>query len=300
MGNRLQYRLNMRDGNEWRKDRSSGCKTIQGSFGKGQVYIGHSPLGWCVAESPARPLYIISLREPISRLVSYYDYVACRPLKKNLAATREGQHLRDAEKKMEQQGIPSTEFLEHLFLANDTLVMDMVTRPPRSQMPWLLPGTCSSLLDDPRSRLSIALTNLLRCDIVVDSDRLSDQLLPQLWYHAPQTRYLESVKHSNGRKRLKQVLSNATVAKMLEARRSMNSIDGIDADIILYDFAKRVARAREDRARACWGAKVAGGLGRNGINCSALCAINVTATELELIRSPSPSKRCSSDLPTTP
>ena len=72
-----------------------------------------------------------------------------------------------------------------------------------------------------------------------------------------------------------------------------NSIDGVDADFVLYDFAKRVGRAREDRARACWGAKAADGLWWHGINCSALCAINVSAAELELIRSPSPAKQCS-------
>ena len=133
--------------------------------------------------------------------------------------------------------------------------------------------------------LSIALANLLRCDIVVDVVRLSDQLLPQLWYHSQQARYLKILTSENVRKRSKQILSNATVAKMLAARKS---------DTILYEFAVKVARAREDRARVCWGfGEAVGGSGRNGVDCSALCAINVTATESELLRSASPSKQCS-------
>ena len=296
MGERLHFKVSS-------SDHDSGyCKTIQGSFGKGQVYMGHTPIGWCFAESPVRPLYIISLREPISQMVSHYDYYATQtgttdhegaPLRPG--AIKANAYLRGQEKKMEKRGIPSTKFLENLFLANDNHVMAMVVS--KTQMRYLLPGKCSAQRLDPRSRLSIALKNVLRSDIVVDSDLLSDQLLPQLWYHAPQTRYLERIEQANGRKRSKQILSNATAAKMLKRRGPV--IDGVDADSFLYDFGKRVARARADRARACWGSTAGMAVGRGGVNCSALCTIGVTATELDLIRSPSP-KQCSSDSLTTP
>ena len=276
----------------------ANCKAVRGSFGAGQVYMGHQPLGWCVAESPARPLYIVSLREPIARMVSLYDYMATFTGKGGRPAFQKGvQRMRDAEREMEGRGIPRTGFLEHLLVGGTP--QPGVTKG--NQMRWLLPGQCSSPRDGPRlesrSRLATALTNLLRCDVVVDSDQLSSQLLPQLWYHAPQTQYLRLIKHANAAHRPKQVLSNTTITKILEARRVDEglAIDGVDGDLILYDFARRVARAREDRARACWDAE--GGSGRNGIDCSALCAINVTATELELIRNHTDSsEQCDPDL----
>ena len=271
------------------KNSNGKCKAIWGSFGAG-VYMGHRPLGWCFAESPARPLYIVSLREPIARIVSLYDYMATFTGKGGGRAFQDSvQHMRVAEREMEGRGIPRTGFLEHLLVGGQMrgLLKDL-------QMSWLLPGQCSSPRDDPRSRLATALTNLLRCDVVVDSDQLSSQLLPQLWYHAPQTQYLRLITHANAAHRPKQVLSNATITKILEARR-VDEVDGVDGDLILYDFARRVARAREDRARACWDAE--GGSGRNGVDCSALCAINVTATELELIRNHTDSsEKCDPDL----
>jgi len=272
-----------------------GCKAVKGSLHTGKVYTGHAPLGWCAAQSPVRPLYIISLREPVSRLVSTYDFVATSPRSKSVAG-----HLHDAEKRLEQQGTRSTEFLEHLFLANDTEVSQMVAL---SQVSWLLPGDCSALLVDPRSRLAVALKNLLRCDIVVDPDRLRDSLFAQLWYHAPQTEFLKTEflkesKHANVPLRSKQVLSDATIEKMLQ-RRSSSAVDGTDADLILYSFAQRVARAREHRARACWGREGLSwqldGLGRDGVNCSALCAINVTSAEFDLVRSAPSVEQCSPD-----
>ena len=92
------------------------------------------------------------------------------------------------------------------------------------------------------------------------------------------------------------------MAKLLPRRsissiESLDSIDLFEASFIFHDFAKRVAQAREHRAQACWEAEAEAAINvtANGIDCTALCAINVTATELELIRSASPAEGCSPD-----
>eukprot|EP00972_Heterocapsa_arctica_P041253 6083057-Heterocapsa_arctica.AAC.1 len=95
--------------------------------------------------------------------------------------------LLDAQERMKQKGINSSQLMEHLYLAKDPIVSTLVAE---LQLGWLLPRKCS--LSNTRNhtmlQLSVALKNLLHCDVVVDIDRFTDQMLPQLWYHAPHMR----------------------------------------------------------------------------------------------------------------
>lgn len=203
----------------------------------------HAPIGWCAAKlTTPRPLYIVSLRDPYGLAVSLYDYYAtCQHCwldgHEDWTFIKFVKYVQARERQLERE-VAATAYFERLLETNDTKAWILASQP---QYNFLVPADC----DHPS--LAIAIANLLKCDIVINTDRLSLQLVAQLSYHAP---YLKSfhlvvkntlalnANHSAHTMRTKQVLGPAIRDRLLR------EVPSLRIDIELYSVAQRIADIR--------------------------------------------------------
>lgn len=204
------------------------CRSIEAEAGV--YYYGHAPIGWCSTLSAAvRPFYIVSVREPFSKMISLYDYYATYGSVCPHCTTtfnHEVAHIHSIEK--EVHGDRRIVF-ERLLAANDTVAWEVANQ---TQFNYLIPLACAE------QTLAHATHNLLKCDIVVTTENLKKQFMTQLLYHAP---YMSDFKFvsTNKAKRPKQILSQ-------DIRDRLSSVAQIDIDF--YDIARQVADIRTRRA----------------------------------------------------
>lgn len=269
-------------------DPPSNGKTLE----LGHIYQGHRPIGWCTAKADRQPLYIAILRDPLSRLLSLYDYRVTHP-GGPAWAERMRNKLIAQERRLQQAGINQSRALEQLIQEDMQVAKDFVAS---GQIGYFLPDRCLADMpstrrgaskddervalyaDNARLALSVALKNMIRCDVVGTVDTINTDLEPQLLYHAP---HLEGkglfLRRDNVDAREPQVLSDAVARTFLDV---LGGFGGFDLDSRLYDFAKRVAKSRTLHAH-------------HARQDDAHCVINVTQTELELLRLPWPTEACS-------
>ena len=162
-------------------------------------------------------------------------------------------------------GVPEAGLMEHFYRKKHPYVMQMTQE---NQYSWFIPRD-DFRRDHPtvnENSLACAMANALRVDVVVETTRYQETLLPALKYHAPylwandsamiaEVQFGESeMAHQNAAgcdgeghcatKRAKQVLSPETLE---EIRRTPTFVH----DERFYKFVDKVSRAREANMFAC-------------------------------------------------
>ena len=264
----------------------------------GTIFVGHAPIvndpNSLYAAKRAfyarNPFFISSVREPMSRMLSLYDYRAhfnlsvCTGELDDEGYYRRETFLKGANAQIIDfascittaqfqkdeaaaiaAGVPETGLMEHFYRKKHPYVMQMTQE---NQYSWFIPRD-DFRRDHPtvnENSLACAMANALRVDVVVETTRYQETLLPALKYHAPylwandsamiaEVQFGESeMAHQNAagcdidgncaKKREKQVLSPETLE---EIRRTPTFIH----DERFYKFVDKVSRAREANMFAC-------------------------------------------------
>eukprot|EP00931_Biecheleriopsis_adriatica_P100546 TRINITY_DN75831_c0_g1_i1.p1 TRINITY_DN75831_c0_g1~~TRINITY_DN75831_c0_g1_i1.p1 ORF type:complete len:375 (-),score=42.78 TRINITY_DN75831_c0_g1_i1:52-1176(-) len=263
----------------------------------------HHPVGWACFSSicSVPPVYIVTLRDPYSQLVSHYDYFATyqtqrlEHLAKDLAS--EFLRIQQFETEAINAGINQTRFLDHLILHHQHLLSPFGVFDARGyQSKYLVPvnytGPSSRLqhfqakevlaplerapmnVTDFSTWFTCAVYSLLESDVVAVFPSILSDLIPQLAYHAPYIgmelllRFTRTTASSdNKRSRPRQVLSPA-------ARRVLKSQPGFRKDAPLHKIALRVAAVRSKNARECL---------QGSTECLTECQVLVTSEEHRLL-----------------
>ena len=248
----------------------------------GTMFAGHSP----IVNSPdskyqakrdfyaRNPLFMSTIREPMSRMISLYDYRAlfnmsmCEgPLDEDGYYSRTGfldivfpgpsKSMCEAvaQFKLDEadaiaSGVSETGLMDHFYKKRHPLVLQMAKETLYS---WFVPR------DDPErtypstteSALACAMSNALRTDILINSERYDETVLASLKYHAPYLQFdVATIQEEAGREnivqgqRTAQILSPETIA---EIQRLPTFVQ----DTRFYLFADKVAMAREANLMAC-------------------------------------------------
>ena len=275
---------------------------VGGALQNRTLYLGHERIGW--GPRPSRMSFtLISWREPLSLMTSLYNYKASYSGDAAPSShMKQVHHLRAAELQLASRGVAPGRMLDELLRRDDHVAWAFANFTAAQ---YLIPTTCSN--EEEESRLAadnahatdaptdapadmlaaIMLQNLAAIDIVVMSDRLDDQLAPQLKWHAPwlTARLSRSTRlpHQNTARREAQVLSEEVMTRVTSSAH-------YKMDCMLADFAARVAQARTQHATSCHEiprvASSQNDFARNssGEECSLRsCVIDVSPRELALL-----------------
>jgi len=248
----------------------------------GTLFAGHSPM----VNSPdskyqakrdfyaRNPLFMSTIREPLARMISLYDYRALFNMTMCEGEPNDmGFHTRAAfldivfpgpsismceavaqfkndEADAIASGVAETGLMDHFYKKRHPLVLQMAKE---TLYGWFVPR------DDPErtypstteSALACAMSNALRTDIIINSERYDQTVLPSLKYHAPYLQFdvevikVEALRENvvNGA-RESQILTPETIA---EIQRLPTFVQ----DTRFYLFADKVAIAREANLMAC-------------------------------------------------
>jgi len=248
----------------------------------GTIFAGHSP----IVNSPdskyqakrdfyaRNPLFMSTIREPLSRMISLYDYRALFNMTMCEGELDEAGYITRAgfldimfpgpslsmceaiaQFKLDEidalaSGVEETGLMDHFFRKRHPLVVQMTKETLYS---WFIPR------DDPmkiyptttEAALACAMSNALRTDVMINSERYEETVLPSLKYHAPYLQFdVETIQAETMREnvvagsRESQILTPETIA---EIQRLPTFVQ----DYRFYVFADKVAMAREANLFAC-------------------------------------------------
>jgi hypothetical protein len=249
----------------------------------GTIFVGHTP----IVNSPAtaidakrdfydrNPFFMSTLRDPLERIVSLYDYHALFNMSMCEGELDEdGYYPRigfldiwwpgpslsicsmDAQFKKDEadavaSGVTETGLMDHFFKARHPYVMQLVRE---TQYNWFIPR------DDPgrtyptttEATLACAMKNALRTDVLINSERFDNTILPALRYHAP---WLDLDAEEVGLTTKSNVVAGMRGPQQLspESIAAIQRTPTFLADQRFYEFADKVARARELNRVACLG-----------------------------------------------
>lgn len=195
---------------------------------KGEVYIGHRPIGWyATGWSEREPVYAVSLRSPLSRVSSMYDQKAT--FSRPLPLPEQTVAIQDAEATLAAEGVPPDRYLDTLLTRNSSVGWNVVDG--MSQVSLLLPDLGEGCGNNEDTKMAIALRNLLRCDVVGIVEQF-DGFALQARSQMPHA-CLPDVPVANVHKRKQQVLSPQVVDRIMEHPK-------VQLDAKLYSFATRL------------------------------------------------------------
>ena len=229
---------------------------------RGLAYSGHVEKGRPVGIDGMSPMYMIVLREPISQIVSAFDFrVRWDPetwMGSNYFRS-EVSELHRVVEDAKDQCVQPQKMLEHVYCHNRTVAPSVIAlvnrtfhfaKPQRSaevQYDYLIPASANKtqLMSVHNGLLSCALHHLLDVDIVAVTEHLESGFVHQLQYHLRNHSRAMSITMSQSNSRgnhIKQTVGEAAFRSLSRAR---------SIDVHLYNVAKLIAAAREQRAMDC-------------------------------------------------
>lgn len=244
-------------------------------------YSGHCPI--ISGRARTRPLFVVSIREPVSRWTSLFKYIARNE------HHFDHQLLYGEMTKFKRGGVVSTDIFATMLRTRHLFAMSLLDR---SQWSFLVPMGCpvrnqtSPKMDIPPLTSksidlakAVLLRNLARCDLVITIDQL-DKFIPQIVYHLEYGNVMTEggkIPHSNGvqaNKKREQILDQLALNTIL-------SHPNYEMDSLAFSFATRVGRARWDYIKCEL---------KNRNECNRHCEISVTTRELSWLTQSVPSK----------
>jgi len=203
----------------------------------GQYFAGHVPIGhFSQTFRTQSPIYVVVVREPVSLLISLYDYRGTYQISRHTLPDfeQEVRELQARDASLARQGVPEDARLDNLLSRGVEYMHDFKY--------YYYPCTCGVDYDN-RTAVEIAMHNLLRIDVVAVLEDVGT-LVPQLEFHMPWLRPFSLLATKNKAARPSQKLSQ-------ESLRAVMSGETYVTESRVYEFAKVVAKARADFVDQC-------------------------------------------------
>jgi hypothetical protein len=216
--------------------------------------------------------HVVTLREPLARYVSLWDYKAGCSLSIRGPAQhqREVRHAKNLIAEWQKKGVGRADVLSHAIAQGDDITMHLMGS---TMMQFLIRRQCIDKAlelnfkymadDDWEYILAAAMRNLLRIDVVGTSENRLASLPLQIRYHANLS--TDIPKSANVHGGIKSKLDTAAIKTITDSL-------SFKVDTHLYNFGKRVMseriRCAEEGAPDC------------------TCRVNVSAYELDLLHLP--------------
>ena len=172
---------------------------------EGGIYWGHCPI--VSAHGNPRPMFIVSMRKPVDRWVSNFNYIARN--KNHFDHKKQMKEMR----KFMKDGVAKEQIFSMMLSTDHPHALALLDR---SQWSWMIPMGCPirnktsqqvgiSLLTKKRKKMAkaILLKNLVRSDLVVTMDQL-DTFVLQMIHHLDNGRLLDDTRkleHTNWSRR---------------------------------------------------------------------------------------------------
>jgi hypothetical protein len=249
----------------------------------GTMFAGHNP----IVNSPdskfkakrdffwSNPFFMSTMRDPLPRIVSLYDYHALFNMSMcegeldedgyyprvgyldiwwpgpSVAICAMDEQFHKDEMDALASGVCETCLMDHFFKARHPYVMQLVRE---NQYNWFIPRDDfnKQFPTSAESALACAMANALRTDAIINADRFDDTIMPVLKYHAPHLP-IEMIEEQMGDITQSNVHTDARPPQVLSPE-SISEIERMPSFIIdqrFYVFAEKITQAREANMYAC-------------------------------------------------